>query len=107
MKNTEDVLREAFNKMVDEEFDNNTLCGYTYRQWTKPEAIEFRKTNGFKDFELGYNFANNDERIVKLKAAIQKMLNGIDFAIDDNYSRKTANNRLKECRKEAIKILLG
>jgi len=50
---------------------------------------------------------STDERIVKLKAAIQKMLNGIDFAIDDNYSRKTANNRLKECRKEAIKILLG
>lgn len=43
----------------------------------------------------------------KLKSAIQKMLNGIDFALDESFSRRTVSSRLKECRSEAIKLLVA
>lgn len=45
------------------------------------------------------------EKINTLKKAIDKMLKGIDYALDENYSRKAISSRLKECRAEAIKIL--
>lgn len=45
------------------------------------------------------------EKIKKLKEAIQKLLNGINFALDENFGRKVISSRLIECRKEAIKIL--
>jgi hypothetical protein len=48
---------------------------------------------------------NNRPVEQKLKDAIQKMLNGINFALDQNFSRKIICIRLVECRKEAIKLL--
>lgn len=50
---------------------------------------------------------NNRPSEKKLKTAIQKMLNGINFALDEAFSRKTVSSRLVECRKEALKILTG
>lgn len=48
---------------------------------------------------------SNEDKILILKNAIDKMLKGIDFALDENFSRKAISSRLKECRSEAIKIL--
>lgn len=50
---------------------------------------------------------NNRPSEDKLKGAIQKMLNGIDFALDEAFSRKTVSARLRECRSEAIKFLVA
>lgn len=47
----------------------------------------------------------DQEKIKILKEAIDKLLRGISFALDENFSRKAASARLKECRSEAIKIL--
>lgn len=41
----------------------------------------------------------------KLKEGIQKLLNGVEFALDENFSRKSVTARLRECRNEAIRIL--
>ncbi len=51
------------------------------------------------------NNLDHDEKILILKNAIDKLLKGIDFALDENFSRKAISARLKECRTEAIKIL--
>lgn len=46
-----------------------------------------------------------EDKIKILKNAIDKMLKGIEFALDENYSRKAISSRLKECRHEVIKML--
>lgn len=51
------------------------------------------------------NKLTDEEKIIKLKLAIDKMLRGINFSLDENVTRKAISNRLKECRTEAIKIL--
>lgn len=48
---------------------------------------------------------NDKDKIKTLKEAIDKMLRGINFALDENYTRRAVSARLKECRAEAIKIL--
>lgn len=48
---------------------------------------------------------NSEEKIKILKEAIDKLLRGINFALDNNVTRRAVDARLKECRTEAIKIL--
>lgn len=47
----------------------------------------------------------DQEKIKILKEAIDKLLRGISFALDENFSRKAVNARLIECRKDVIKTL--
>lgn len=46
------------------------------------------------------------EKVI-LKNGIDKLLRGIEFSLDENISRRAITSRLKECRREAIELLLS